>query len=377
MTLIDHVYVELKTPYPYLRPVPHLDVNPFITNVEVETGPGGFLTLRVGLLQDEDAFPVIYPSLETSIEVDYGYHVTAFVQGQTIFEGIVEEIALDRTGFIATGYGVAAGNWGTTDASDSERVETQKIALAAAKAIEWWTIGEVPSPASPSYRTWEEVQYMSANQVLDALTKEGSGGTPWLWHVWEDRVLRVRERSIPSRPTYQLSYDTRVVHVRGNSSEVVDAVRASYRDDNGVAQVTSWIYRDGFDQTSPVRREKTVPASGPVGTMMQYLQTWMAEHSRPKLTGSIRLDDWQGLTLASGLEVPGYTVRYGETVGFEGFGRDNVTYINRTTCNFSTGLVSIDLDTPSPSSLAGLLGRLQELDYSVRTGRDPVTGNRL
>jgi hypothetical protein len=377
MTLIEHVFVDLRKPYPSLRPVPHLDVNPLITNVETETGPGGFLTLRIGLLSDEDAFPKIYPSLESPVDVDYGYHVTAKIGDHVIFEGIVEEIALDRTGFTATGYGVAASNWGTVDTTSEDRVETQKIALAAAAAIPWWTIGSLPTPDSPSYRAWSEVQYLSTSQVLDALTKEGSGGTPWLWHVWEDRVLQIRERTIPTKPTYQLSYDRQVMHVRGNSSEVVDAVRASYRDDNGVPQVTGWLFRDGFDRTSALRREKTVPASGPVSTMMQYLQTWMAEHSQPRLVGSIRLENGQGLTLASGLEVPGYTVRYGQSVGLEGFGERGVTYISRTTCNFSTGAVAIDLDTPSPSSLAGLLGRLQELDYSIRTGRDPVTGNRL
>ena len=374
---IPFVSLDIRTPLAEgAQPVPSLDVNPLVTNVEFSTGPGGFAAMRIGLLSQDDPTPKIYPSLPEPALVGYGYHVVARVGSFVIFEGLIEEISLDRTGFSVTGYGVAAGNWGSIDSPSEERTRTENIAREAAQAIRWWTVGELPNPTDPSYRTWAEVQYLSTSQVLDALVKEGSGGTPWIWHVYEDRVLRVRERLMPTEATYRLSYDKRIMSVVGNSSEVVDRVRASYRDDNGVAQVTHWIYRDGFDPSSEWPREKTVPSSASVGTIMQVLQTWMAEHSRERLTGAITLDQWRGLPLPSGVEVPAYTVRYGDSVEFEGYGTE-MTFLSRTTCNMSTGISRFDLDTPSPSSLAGLLGRLQDLDATVRTGRDPVTGNRL
>jgi hypothetical protein len=367
---VPYVSLDIRTPLSEgAQPVPSLDVNPLVTNVE-------FTTMRIGLLSQDEKIPKVYPSLREPALVGYGYHVVARIGSYVVFEGLIEEISLDRTGFAVTGYGPAAGNWGSVDSPSEDRTRTENLARVAAQAIRWWQVGEIPAPDSPSYRTWAEMQYLSTSQILDALTKEGSGGTPWIWHVYDDRVLRILERLVPDEATYRLSYDKTIMHVVGNSSEVVDAVRGSYRDTNGVSRTTAWIYREGFDPSSDWPRQKTVPSSGPVGTIMQVLQTWMAEHSHERLTGTIALDNWRGLPLPSGIEVPAYTVRYGDSVEFEGYGTE-VTFLSQTTCNLSTGVSRFVLDTPSPSSLAGLLGRLQDLNATVRTGRDPVTGTRL
>jgi hypothetical protein len=307
------------------------------------------------------------------VDVEDMAHVVATIGGHVIFEGVPERIAARRDGIECVGYGPTASNWATVDSGAADRARTEIIAATALAAVPWFTVGEVPSPTDPSRQAWSEALHMTVAQIVETVCKAGADGASWLFGAWENRVASIRSTAELGEPVYQLAYDPATMEIWWDYSEVADAVRATYQDSEGRQRVTSWVYRSGVDRTSNYLRRVTLSAAGPPATLMQFLTTWMAEHSRPKLTGTITLDGWRGLTLPSGLEVPGYVPRFGEPVEITGFGR---TYLSRTNCNLTTGQSRYELATPPLTTMQGLMARVQETNTAVRTGRDPVTGNR-
>lgn len=376
-----NVYVSISKALPSTLPLASVDVNSRVVSVEVETQLGGFGGLRVGLLSPDAVRPMVYPSLPEPVEVEDMAHIVATIGGHVIHEGLLQRASARRDGFESLGYGVVAGNWSTVDSGGTGTALTDRILTAAIRENQWLSVGEVPT--STARRAWADVQYMTTAQVIDTLCAEGSDGVPWLYHVYEDRVVTVTAKTPPATPTYRIAYDPATMSIERDYSEVADAVRGTYQELGGAQRVTSWLYRtaqttgvarEGVTPTSAYLRRVTLSPSGAVGAINGFLRTWMDAHSTPLLSGGISLSDWRGLTLPGGVEVPGYAVRAGQWVEIEGYGSAVIT---RTSCNLTTGSTSIDLDAPSPRSLTGLLARLQQTDNGARSKRDPLSGNRL
>jgi hypothetical protein len=179
------------------------------------------------------------------------------------------------------------------------------------------------------------------------------------------------------------------MHLERDFAEVIDAVRVAWRDANGTQRFTPWLYRDGVDRSDPNLRKPTVPADFPsAGAALQFARVYLAERSRPRITGSIQLGMDAVLTRPDGERVEGYRVQSGEWVEIVGYASTPVkmpiisTAIEmRPLLDQATGApivvdsVTIQLDEPASTSWAAMQRRTQDATSAARTKVDPVSGN--
>lgn len=369
------VALRVANPLPEARSSPLIDVNPRRTNVEITTQPGGFGEARIGLLHPDAEPPTVYPALPEPIDAQDKSHIEVWVGGHLAHAGMAQFIAADRSGIESMGYGIVAPAWGGFDKVSGETALTGgPLLLEALKTVPWLAVGQVDDTGAS--HLWREFSYRSLADVLSALTEEGGdeASVPWLYMVYEDRRVRFVPKLPPLVCDYRIPYDAaRMPGVGFDVSGIVDAARMRYRDGSGRELVTPWQYRLGVDPTSSYLRRRTLSGSAESGSAAaQLIATFLAEHSAPKLRGTLRFGPGEGLQLPSGLERPAYLARYGEWVELLGYGK---VIITRTASNLSTWQTRVTLDEPPSASFVALLDRLVRAATALQEKVDPTTGS--
>lgn len=370
------VSVGVFGPLPEREPQAVIDVNPRVTAVEFETEiPGGFGPCQIGLLAPDADRPALYPYLPEPVDIGDKGHVEVEIGGHLVHEGVVQRVSANRRGFESLGYGRAALQWGGLDNPGNGTATSRALVLEALRAVPWLAVGQIEETGV--VHQWSEFWYQSAAEVIDALGEQGGGdpATPWLYTVYEDRLVRFVAKLAPAVADYRLSYDPARMDVEWDYSEVVDAVRMRYRGVDGVERLTPWLYRIDVDPNGTYLRRATLNASADsAGIALQLLATYLAERSAPRLSGSIKLGPDDGLAQPGGAQRAGWLARAGEWVEMEGFG---MVPIMRTKADMASGSAELELAEPPAASLAGMIQRALQAAAALRTKNDPISRQRL
>ncbi len=167
--------------------------------------------------------------------------------------------------------------------------------------------------------------------IIDALAKHGMGSAtvvdnaPYDWQVYEGRIATFPPRVAPLRveqcppgtfgPTYHIDFDKDDIDWDPDYSDIASAVLVKYA--NGTPPVATSVTssnRAVFDTYGIIR---SVPLEG--GTLSdpqaaQLALTYLALHSQPLVSVTIRRHGGKGLRRADGSETPPQNVRAGEWV---------------------------------------------------------------
>lgn len=361
------------TPLPEKLPLDAVrDVNARLTNVEIETQlNGGYGVARIGMLAPDAPRPLRLPMLPRPMPIQKRAHVEISIGEHLIHEGVLWE-AEGEASFSTMGYG-AYGPWNELESAQSDLAPMGTILRDAVRLYAPLIAPSTQFADTGVLHTWTEFNDRALHEVLEQLTSEGDGLTPYAWAVYEQRALRVFALSAPATATYRLSVGPGVV-VRRSFADVYDACRVRYQDSSGTAQLTTWVYAVGVDTTSLYLRRKTLPGGTLSSTAAAlYARTWIAVNGMEAIDAQITVPEWGLLQLSSGGVRHAYLARAGETVAIEGYGTG---FLTRTTASLTTGMTNLALGKPSPQSFAGLLRRVQETTEASRGGLSPITGSR-
>lgn len=369
----------VATPLPEAEPLPIIDLNDRVQSITFSTqDPVGFDELRVGLARP--GVPVLQTRLPDPVDGGHKYHLQLLYGGHVLWEGEQLSQGLDRRSVTGAGYGTRMLRWGAMDREGSDIATGGEIVREALRAAPNLVLAGGPSFEDPLSRyTWDEFSHQPSSNVVQTIAKAGGSGVlgvaaPWSYTVYEGQVVRFVARIAPSlrgtEPDYRLPYDPEAMaDLQVDTSEIVDAVRARFRVD-GVDRVTRWHYRDGMSAATATYRQTLSASFDSESAALGFLTTYLAQHSLPRLSGSIRLSTDDLLTQPGGGLRPALLARASEWVEIEGV--EGV--ILRTTVDLFAKRVQLLLGEPVSSSAQAAMHRALSAGNAVHGKVDPISG---
>lgn len=358
-------------------PLPRIDVDPQVTDIAYQTGPGGFTVMSVGMVPGFNR--PFAGTLDPPQLIPPFADCTLYTGVRPLFRGWAVEFDDDdpvmSTGVVVEGYGTGAAmenNWNrsTSTATSTSGAVLESILISGAPHLR---IGKGDDWQNPGVsHTLNDFYKMTPGEVVDQLTQEGAlDGSIVDFYVYEDLIARLIKRITPTQPEYRIPFDRRVRRNR-NYRGAYGAATVEFGTSSFTLTVES--YNEQFEREFGIQRFAFLPVGGLTsGSATSFRDTRLANAAGPAVAFTINRTDGEGMERWDGGVQPYELVRAGEWVGV---GDAEPLPIVATTVDLTGRTLTVEVGAPSPHIPRNT--NLKERDWLRKLARliSPLSGGR-